>query len=103
MWLEYLPRSSLSGVEKLLRDDWSRFQVCLKVSEGSLKKCGFRLICEQWQDDMRVVLQHHQPLQTIGSLKVRNSEEDNSKDTEEEDSLSETDVAESSSPLTKKR
>ncbi|KAF7851304.1 hypothetical protein BT93_L4132 [Corymbia citriodora subsp. variegata] len=85
VWLEYLPRSSLRGVEKLLQNEWSHFQVCLKVSEGSLKKCGFRLICEQQEDDMRVVLQHHQPIQTNGSSKVRNSEEHNSIDTEEVD------------------
>ncbi|KAF7849947.1 hypothetical protein BT93_L0098 [Corymbia citriodora subsp. variegata] len=85
VWLEYLPRESMSGVEKLLQNDWSHFQVFFKTSRVRIKKCGFRLICKQQEDSMRVVLQQHQPVQTIGSLKVRNSKEDNSIDCEEED------------------
>ncbi|KAF8034830.1 LOW QUALITY PROTEIN: hypothetical protein BT93_C0988 [Corymbia citriodora subsp. variegata] len=40
--------------EKLLQNDWSHFQVCFKTQEESIKKCGFHLICEQREDDLRV-------------------------------------------------
>ncbi|XP_039157338.1 TMV resistance protein N isoform X1 [Eucalyptus grandis] len=55
VWLYYCSRDGLLGVEKLLRNDWSHFQVCVRVKKGSIKKCGFRLICEQKEDDLRVV------------------------------------------------
>ncbi|KAK3431486.1 hypothetical protein EUGRSUZ_E03084 [Eucalyptus grandis] len=53
VWLYYLPRSNL-GLEKLMQNDWSHFQVCFEASKLSMKKCGFRLICEQKEDDLRV-------------------------------------------------
>ncbi|KAF7849946.1 hypothetical protein BT93_L0097 [Corymbia citriodora subsp. variegata] len=86
VWLEYQPRKSMRGVEKLLQKEWSHFQVFFETPRVRIKECGFRLICKQREDDLRVVLQQHQPIQTKGSLKVRNSEEDNSIDIEEEDS-----------------
>ncbi|KAI6680700.1 hypothetical protein NL676_034581, partial [Syzygium grande] len=58
VWLRYFPRPQLYEVEKDLRDEWSQFQVSLRPSRASVKKCGFRLICAQREDDTRVVLQH---------------------------------------------
>ncbi|KAK3415844.1 hypothetical protein EUGRSUZ_H01423 [Eucalyptus grandis] len=89
MWILYLPRSELYQMYKekeLQQDDRNHFQVYLYVPEGRLKKCGFRLICEQEEDDMRIELQHHQPMETNSSLEERDSEEDNWIDTEEEES-----------------
>lgn len=53
VWLDYYPRSSLWEVEperslwkveRYLQNDWSHFQVHLRLSKGSIKKCGFRLL-----------------------------------------------------------
>lgn len=91
VWIRYFPRRLLRGVDKLLRDDWSHFQVCLRPWKGSLKKCGFRLICENQEDDLRVVLHHHQPIETNSMMPPT------------QNSGSETDAGESRSTLTKKR
>ncbi|KAF7851311.1 hypothetical protein BT93_L4139 [Corymbia citriodora subsp. variegata] len=42
----------IRGEEKPLRDDWTHIQVCFRGS--NVKKCGFRLICEQQEDDLRI-------------------------------------------------
>ncbi|KAK3416330.1 hypothetical protein EUGRSUZ_H01803 [Eucalyptus grandis] len=74
VWLEYYPRSSLWEVEKYprtslwkveryLQNDWSHFQVHLRLSKGSIKKCGFRLICQQQEDDLRVEPQCPHPIE----------------------------------------
>ncbi|XP_030458788.2 disease resistance protein Roq1-like isoform X2 [Syzygium oleosum] len=102
VWLIYFPRPQLFEVEKHLRNEESLFQVCLRPWGASIKKWGFRLICEQQEDDMRVVLQHHQPIENKlerGSEEDNSycSEEDNSIDTTEEDSPSETDAGQSKS------
>ncbi|KAK3431476.1 hypothetical protein EUGRSUZ_E03098 [Eucalyptus grandis] len=55
VWLYYCSRGGHFGVEMLLQNDWSHFQVCVKAKKGSIKKCGFRLICEQKEDDLRVM------------------------------------------------
>ncbi|KAK3416403.1 hypothetical protein EUGRSUZ_H02123 [Eucalyptus grandis] len=82
-------------VEKYLQNDWSHFQVHLRVSNGSIKKCGFRLICQQQEDDLRVEPQCPHPIEINWMMKERDSEEDNSIDTKEEDSPIETDGEES--------
>ncbi|KAL3725630.1 hypothetical protein ACJRO7_030632 [Eucalyptus globulus] len=92
VWIQYLPRSRLHIEGELPRDDWSHFRVRLSVSEGRLIKWGFRPINEQEEDDLRIVLQHHQPNETNQSLEERDSEEDHWKDTKEEESSSETDA-----------
>ncbi|KAF8010819.1 hypothetical protein BT93_J1466 [Corymbia citriodora subsp. variegata] len=85
VWIEYLPRSELHIERELPRDDWSHFQVSLEVPEGRLIKCGFRLINEQQEDDLRIVPQPHQPNETNRSSEERDSEEDNwTSDVEEE-------------------
>ncbi|XP_048133487.1 TMV resistance protein N-like [Rhodamnia argentea] len=95
VWLTYFPRRMLFGVGELLRNDWSQVRVCLTPSKVILKKCGFRLICKQPEDDLRVVLQHHQPVEEKNwKIKERDSEEDNSIHTM---------VEESGSTSTKKR
>ncbi|XP_048133485.1 TMV resistance protein N-like [Rhodamnia argentea] len=65
VWLKYLERDMLGEVGKLLVNDWSHFEVIIRVEGGRLKKCGFRLICEQQEDDLRVVLQPHVPIYWI--------------------------------------
>ncbi|KAK3416439.1 hypothetical protein EUGRSUZ_H02187 [Eucalyptus grandis] len=115
VWLEYYPRSSLWEVEnssrtslwkveRYLQNDWSHFHVHLRDSTGSIKKCGFRLICQQQEDDLRVEPQclmikerdsEEDKSEIDWMIKERDSEEDNSIDTEEEDSPIETDGEES--------
>ncbi|KAF7851302.1 hypothetical protein BT93_L4130 [Corymbia citriodora subsp. variegata] len=50
MWLHYsrlnIPQNCLGS---------SHIQVCASSSTGSIKKCGYRLICKQQRDDLRVV------------------------------------------------
>ncbi|KAF8012167.1 hypothetical protein BT93_I0330 [Corymbia citriodora subsp. variegata] len=43
--------------KELLQKEWSHFQVDLRASNASIKKRGFRLICQQEEDDLRVELQ----------------------------------------------
>ncbi|XP_039154883.1 disease resistance protein RPV1-like [Eucalyptus grandis] len=86
VWLEYHRGRALWEVEKYLQNDWSHFQVHLRVSNGNIKKCGFRLICQQQEDDLRIEPQCPHPKETNWLLKERDSEEDNSIDTKEEDS-----------------
>ncbi|XP_030519452.2 uncharacterized protein LOC115732907 [Rhodamnia argentea] len=50
--LLYFPRSMLNVTSKCR----NQFEICLSTSEGTFKKCGFRPICEQQEDDLRVVL-----------------------------------------------
>ncbi|KAK3416308.1 hypothetical protein EUGRSUZ_H01772 [Eucalyptus grandis] len=95
VWLEYHRRIALWEVEKYLQNDWSHFQVHLRVSKGSIKKCGFRLICQQQEDDLRVEPQCPHPIEIDWMIKERDSEEDNSIDTKEEDGPIETDGEES--------
>ncbi|KAK3417443.1 hypothetical protein EUGRSUZ_H01894 [Eucalyptus grandis] len=90
VWLEYHLRRNLWEVEKHLQNDWSDFQVYLRVSNGSMKKCGFRLICQQQEDDLRVEPQCPHPIEKNWMVKERDSGEDNSIDTKEEDSPIET-------------
>ncbi|KAK2631591.1 hypothetical protein EUGRSUZ_L02708 [Eucalyptus grandis] len=52
--LVYIPSDNKRGEEKLLQNNWSHIQVCFGAPEGSIKKRGFRLICEQREDDLRV-------------------------------------------------
>ncbi|KAK2632966.1 hypothetical protein EUGRSUZ_L00804 [Eucalyptus grandis] len=89
--IRYFPFSGLHKEGELPRDDWRHFRVRLGVSKGRLIKWGFRPINEQEEDDLRIVLQHHQPNETNRSSEERDSEEDNWKDTKEEESSSETD------------
>ncbi|XP_039155649.1 uncharacterized protein LOC120287054 [Eucalyptus grandis] len=89
--IRYFPFSGLHKEGDLPRDDWRHFRVRLGVSKGRLIKWGFRPINEQEEDDLRIVLQHHQPNETNRSSEERDSEEDNWKDTKEEESSSETD------------
>ncbi|KAL3740099.1 hypothetical protein ACJRO7_021388 [Eucalyptus globulus] len=51
--LVYFP-SNRKIEEKPLQNDWSHIQVCVRALEGTIKKRGFRLICEQQEDDLRV-------------------------------------------------
>ncbi|KAF8015322.1 hypothetical protein BT93_H0972 [Corymbia citriodora subsp. variegata] len=76
VWIKYVPYSELHIERELPLDDWSRFQVSLKVPEGRLIKWGFRLINEQQEDDLRIVPQPHQPNETNWSTEERDSEED---------------------------
>lgn len=91
MWIRYFQRSKLHIEGELPRDDWSHFRVHLSVSKGRLIKWGFRPITEQEEDDLRIVLQNHQPNETNQSSEERDSEEDNWKDTKEKESSSEID------------
>ncbi|XP_039168982.1 disease resistance protein RPV1 [Eucalyptus grandis] len=50
VWLSY----KLLKLEQRLQNAWSHFEVRLRAEKGSIKKCGFRLICEQKEDDLRV-------------------------------------------------
>ncbi|XP_056171742.1 disease resistance protein RUN1-like [Syzygium oleosum] len=86
VWLLYFPRNTLIEGQDYLRKDLNHFQVELRASKGSVKKCGFRLICKQQEDDLRVVLQHHQPIERNWVFEQGDSEEDILIDTEEEDS-----------------
>ncbi|KAF7849002.1 hypothetical protein BT93_L1343 [Corymbia citriodora subsp. variegata] len=85
VWLEYHRRKALYEVEELLQKEWSHFQVDLRASNASIKKRGFRLICQQEEDDLKVKLQCPPAIETDWLLKERGSEEDNLIDTEEED------------------
>jgi len=51
--LVYFP-SNRKIEEKPLQNGWSHIQVCVRALEGTIKKRGFRLICEQQEDDLRV-------------------------------------------------
>ncbi|KAK3431397.1 hypothetical protein EUGRSUZ_E03274 [Eucalyptus grandis] len=51
VWLRCFLESFKGGLQK----DWIHFQVCLSAEKGSIKKRGFHLICEQKEDDLRVV------------------------------------------------
>ncbi|KAL3740100.1 hypothetical protein ACJRO7_021389 [Eucalyptus globulus] len=83
VWLSYSP--GLLGTKWLLRNDWSHWQICFRAKKGSIKKCGFRLICEQKEDDLRVVF----PAPSADGEKLKfyrsYSEEDSSIDTMESD------------------
>ncbi|KAF7851306.1 hypothetical protein BT93_L4134 [Corymbia citriodora subsp. variegata] len=50
--LVYIPSVHIRGEEKPLQDDWTHIQVCF--FRAFAKKRGFRLICEQQEDDLRV-------------------------------------------------
>ncbi|KAF7851307.1 hypothetical protein BT93_L4135 [Corymbia citriodora subsp. variegata] len=52
--LVYIPSVHIRGEEKPLQDDWTHIQVCFCTPTASIKKRGFRLICEQQEDDLRV-------------------------------------------------
>lgn len=93
--LIYCSRKCLYKGEEFLQNDWSHFEVRLKVLTGSIKQCGFRLICQQQEDDLRVKPHCPHLIETNWLLKERDSEEDNSIDTKEEDSPIETDGEES--------
>ncbi|XP_056159605.1 TMV resistance protein N-like [Syzygium oleosum] len=87
----YFPRRMLWVGRKRLRDDCCHIQVNFAPeTEVELKKCGFCPICEQQEDDQRIVLQPHQPMKT-NWLSERDSDEDDWIDTEEEESSSESD------------
>lgn len=74
VWLIYFPRRNLKNVEEHLRNDWSHFEVCLRVSEVSLKKHGFRLVCVEQEDHLRVCAPTLQAnLEFQGDLEVDNS------------------------------
>lgn len=92
VWIKYLPRSSLCTLRKRLRDDSNQFQVKFKIgTEGRLNEWGFHPICEQQEDDLRIVLEPPQPIGTNRFSFERHPEEDNWTDTMEEESSSETD------------
>ncbi|XP_039155067.1 TMV resistance protein N-like [Eucalyptus grandis] len=64
VWVTYLQRSELYHMceeREVLREDWNHFQVHVTADKGRLKKVGFRLICEQQEDELRIELQHHRP------------------------------------------
>ncbi|KAL3725634.1 hypothetical protein ACJRO7_030636 [Eucalyptus globulus] len=93
VWVTYLRRSQLYCMReerKVLRDDWNHFQVHLTAGNGRLKKGGFRLICEQQEDELRIKLQHHRPMKKR-TFEESESDEDDWIDTKEEESSSETD------------
>lgn len=93
VWVTYLQRSELYHMceeREVLRDDWNHFQVHVTADKGRLKKVGFRLICEQQEDELRIELQHHRPTKKR-TLEESDSDEDNWIDTKEEESSSETD------------
>ncbi|KAL3740089.1 hypothetical protein ACJRO7_021378 [Eucalyptus globulus] len=52
--LLYIPTKNKRGEEEPLQNDWSHVQVCLRTPRGSIKKRGFRFICEQQEDDLRI-------------------------------------------------
>ncbi|KAL3740094.1 hypothetical protein ACJRO7_021383 [Eucalyptus globulus] len=52
--LLYIPSKGKRGEEKFLQHGWSHIQVCFSAPKGSIKKRGFRLICKQQEDDLRV-------------------------------------------------
>ncbi|XP_056172194.1 disease resistance protein RUN1-like [Syzygium oleosum] len=81
VWLIYLPRSILTRGRDYLRKGWNHFQVRHRLPKVSLTKCGFRLICEKQEDDLRVVPQHHQPMERNWVFKEGDSEKANSMDT----------------------
>ncbi|KAL3740102.1 hypothetical protein ACJRO7_021391 [Eucalyptus globulus] len=78
VWLYYDLHFFEHSVKELLQNDRSHFQVCFKAKQGCIKKCGFRLICEQKEDDPRVVFPA--PPADGSNVKVfsEDSEEDNS-------------------------
>ncbi|XP_039155293.1 disease resistance protein RUN1 isoform X2 [Eucalyptus grandis] len=83
VWLCY-SHGFLSVIKNHLQNDWNHFQLCFGAEKGSIKKCGVRLMCEQKEDDLRVVF----PAPSADRNEVKffgeDSEEDNSIDTEEE-------------------
>lgn len=104
VWYICFPCTILIGGWDYLRKDWNHFQVCHRLSKGSIKKCGFHLICKQQEDDLRVVL----PTPSADRNKLEFSRKETQRktfsiNTEEEDSPSETDVEEILSSLTEKR
>ncbi|KAK3431502.1 hypothetical protein EUGRSUZ_E03067 [Eucalyptus grandis] len=101
VWLYYDLHFFEHSVKELLQNDRSHFQVCFKAKQGSIKKCGFRLICEQKEDNPRVVFPAPPADGSNVNVFSEDSEEDNSTGSEEETPI-ETDAEESSSPLTKK-
>ncbi|XP_039155629.1 TMV resistance protein N-like [Eucalyptus grandis] len=70
--LSYWLKSCKDGLPK----DWSHFQLCLRAEKGSIKKRGLRLICEQREDDLRVVF----PTPSTDRNKLEFSRERYSKD-----------------------
>ncbi|KAL3740091.1 hypothetical protein ACJRO7_021380 [Eucalyptus globulus] len=95
-WFIYYPHPFV------LRNDWSHYQVCLKAKKASIKKCGFRPICKQKEDVLRMVIPA--PSDDGNKLKFSRSDAgDSSIDTKEADDLFELYAGESSSRLPKKR
>ncbi|XP_039157350.1 TMV resistance protein N isoform X4 [Eucalyptus grandis] len=78
VWLYYDLHFFEHSVKELLQNDRSHFQVCFKAKQGCIKKCGFRLICEQKEDDPRVVFPAPPADGSNVNVFSEDSEEDNS-------------------------
>ncbi|KAK3416388.1 hypothetical protein EUGRSUZ_H02100 [Eucalyptus grandis] len=63
VWLQFKNCPGISNRGMCLQYDWSHFQVLFRVSKASIKKCGFRLICQRQEDDLKVELQPPQPIE----------------------------------------
>ncbi|XP_056163572.1 disease resistance protein RUN1-like isoform X1 [Syzygium oleosum] len=60
IWLEYFIPSKLWGVVDFGKSDGSWVQFSLRVSGGLVKKWGFRIICKQLNDNLKIMLQDNQ-------------------------------------------
>jgi len=58
VWLRYLRIEKVWGVDPFGPNDWSSFQLGIRVLDGAIvKKCGFRLICKSLEDDLEALYQ----------------------------------------------
>ncbi|KAK2631955.1 hypothetical protein EUGRSUZ_L02206 [Eucalyptus grandis] len=60
IWLQYFTPSQLWGVVDFGQIDRSYVQFSLTISSGIVKKWGFRIICMQLEEDLKIVLQDDQ-------------------------------------------
>ncbi|XP_056171407.1 TMV resistance protein N-like [Syzygium oleosum] len=115
IWLQYFIPSQLWGVVDFGQIDESYVQFSLTISGGIVKKWGFRIICVQLEDNLKVVLQDNQlmdpallyevVLESIDSeAKISLMHEDNSIETDLQKDLQDCQVcAEEKSQIVPKR
>ncbi|KAF8039617.1 hypothetical protein BT93_B1978 [Corymbia citriodora subsp. variegata] len=64
LWFKYVPRFLFLNLDETLETEWICFQISFKVSGATVRRCGFRLICKQAEDDLRVLCQHESPFES---------------------------------------
>ncbi|KAF7849736.1 hypothetical protein BT93_L0341 [Corymbia citriodora subsp. variegata] len=92
VWLEYMESKKLWTVDHFGPNDSSHLHVSIRVDpfqsgcggRAFVKKCGFRLICKPLKNDLEVLLQDDQLLDSAFLYEI--SHEDNPMSTEEESS-----------------